>query len=77
MYQGFYDLTSSMVTQNRNLNVISNNMTNVLTPGYKADTFVASTFREELIYRYDHSCLNFFCLHFLPEIPNHRVAASG
>ena len=53
MYQGFYDLTSSMVTQNRNLNVISNNMTNVLTPGYKADTFVASTFREELIYRYD------------------------
>lgn len=53
MFQGFYDLTSSMVTQNRNLNVISNNMTNVLTPGYKADTFIASTFREELIYRYD------------------------
>jgi len=52
MYQGFYDLTSSMVTQNRNLNVISNNMTNVLTPGYKADTFVASTFREKVFFLY-------------------------
>lgn len=53
MFQGFYDLTSNMITQNRNMNVISNNMTNVSTPGYKSDTVVQSTFRDELIYRFD------------------------
>lgn len=33
MFQGFYDLASNMITQNRNLNIISNNMSNVSTPG--------------------------------------------
>ena len=51
MYQGFYNLASGMLTQNRNLNVIGNNMVNVQTPGYKNDTMVASTFSEELLYR--------------------------
>jgi flagellar basal-body rod protein FlgF len=51
MFKGFYNLTSEMICQNRNMNVISNNMVNVSTPGYKSDTFVASTFREELLYR--------------------------
>lgn len=55
MFQGFYDLASNMITQNRNLNVISNNMANVSTPGYKNDTLVQGTFREELIYRYDRA----------------------
>lgn len=53
MFQGFYDLTSNMITQNRNLNVISNNMTNVSTPGYKSDTLIQGTFRDQLIYRFD------------------------
>ena len=53
MFQGYYDLTSNMSTQNRNLNVISNNMTNVSTPGYRMDRIMQSTFREEMIYRYD------------------------
>lgn len=53
MFQGYYDLTSNMITQNRNLNVISNNMTNVSTPGYKMDRIMQSTFRDEMIYRYD------------------------
>ncbi|MGO5053723.1 flagellar hook-basal body protein [Lachnospiraceae bacterium LCP25S3_G4] len=51
MFRGFYNLTSEVICQNRNLNVISNNMTNVSTPGYKSDTFTASTFKEELLYR--------------------------
>lgn len=51
MYQGFYNLVSGMLTQSRNLNVISNNMVNVQTPGYKQDTMVATTFQEELLYR--------------------------
>lgn len=55
MFQGFYNLASNMITQNRNLNVISNNMANVSTPGYKSDKIIESTFREELIYRYDQA----------------------
>ena len=55
MFQGFYDLASNTITQNRNMNVISNNMANVSTPGYKSDRIVETTFREELIYRYDRA----------------------
>ncbi len=51
MYQGFYNLVSGMLTQSRNLNVISNNMVNVQTPGYKNDTMVATTFQEEMFKR--------------------------
>lgn len=51
MFQGFYNLTSGVLTQTRNLNVISNNMSNVSTPGYKSEKFVSRTFQEEMIYR--------------------------
>lgn len=53
MFQGFYDLASNMITQNRNMDVISNNMANVSTTGYKSDKLLESTFRDELLYRYD------------------------
>ncbi len=53
MFQGYYDLASNMITQNRNMNIISNNMTNISTPGYKEDRLMQSTFRDEMIYRYD------------------------
>ncbi len=53
MFQGYYDLASNMITQNRNMNIISNNISNVSTPGYKEDRLMESTFREEMIYRYD------------------------
>lgn len=51
MYDGFYKLTSGMLTQSRNLNVIGNNMVNLQTPGYKQDTMVSTTFQEEMLYR--------------------------
>ncbi len=51
MFQGFYNLTSSMLTQTRNLNVISNNMANVSTTGYKSDKMVINSFEEEMMYR--------------------------
>ncbi|MCI8506047.1 MAG: flagellar hook-basal body protein [Lachnospiraceae bacterium] len=51
MYQGFYNLVSGMLTQSRNLNVVSNNMVNVQTPGYKNDTMVSTTFQEEMLKR--------------------------
>lgn len=34
MFQGFYTLGSAMISENRNLNVISNNMANAATTGY-------------------------------------------
>ncbi|SFG24777.1 flagellar hook-basal body protein [Oribacterium sp. WCC10] len=51
MYQGFYNLTSGMLTQQRRLNVISNNMVNIQTAGYKKDTMTATTFQEEMLIR--------------------------
>lgn len=46
MFKGFYNLTSGMLTQGRNLDVISNNMTNVATSGFKTDQYTFSTFEE-------------------------------
>ncbi|MEG0368410.1 MAG: flagellar hook-basal body protein [Hungatella sp.] len=51
MLQGFYNLASGMATQNKNMNVISNNMANVSTPGYKSDAMTATTFQQEMFYR--------------------------
>lgn len=51
MFKGFYNLTSGMLTQQRNLNVVANNLTNVSTAGYKADQYTASTFDEVLYSR--------------------------
>lgn len=51
MFKGFYDLTSGMLSQTRNLDVISNNMGNVSTPGYKRDTYLDTTFRELMFSR--------------------------
>ena len=48
MFKGFYNLTSGMLTQGRNLDVLSNNITNVPTAGYKADKYVFSTFTDEM-----------------------------
>ncbi len=44
MFKGFYNLTSGMLTQGRRLDVISNNMANIATNGYKSDRFMYSTF---------------------------------
>lgn len=51
MYKGFYTLTSGMLSQQRNLNVVSNNMVNFSTPGFKKDTFLSGTFQEEMLSR--------------------------
>ncbi len=46
MFKGFYNLTSGMLTQGRNLDVIANNMANVATAGFKTDRYTFSTFEE-------------------------------
>ena len=46
MFKGFYNLSSGMFTHGKHLNVISNNMANVSTTGFKSDCFTAQTFDE-------------------------------
>ncbi|MDO5095068.1 MAG: flagellar hook-basal body protein [Peptostreptococcaceae bacterium] len=58
MLQGLYNLTSGILTQNRNLNVISNNMVNISSPGYKKDTMVSTSFKDEMLYRADNKGKN-------------------
>lgn len=51
MFKGFYNLTSGVLTHQRNLNVVANNMTNISTPGYKQDRYTATTFDEVMYSR--------------------------
>jgi len=44
MINGFYDAAGGMVTQFNRLNVISNNLANVNTPGFKQDNIVIGDF---------------------------------
>lgn len=52
MFKGFYQLTSAMLSQGRRLDVVSNNMTNISTAGYKSERYTDSTaFREYVVSR--------------------------
>jgi len=55
MLSGFYTAASGMLVQKRNLNVISNNLVNSQTPGYKTDTVVMSTFEHSLMTRLEEN----------------------
>ncbi|WP_100009918.1 flagellar hook-basal body protein [Lentibacillus sediminis] len=49
MLRGFYTAASGMISQQRQQEALSNNMTNVNTPGYKADQTAVRAFPELLI----------------------------
>ena len=51
MFKGFYNLTSAMLSHGRRLDVVSHNMTNISTAGYKAERYTDSTFEEVMISR--------------------------
>ena len=51
MYKGFYNLTSGVLTHQRNLNVIANNMVNISTPGFKQERYTATTFDDVMYSR--------------------------
>ena len=51
MFKGFYNLTSGMLSQGRRLDVVSHNMTNIATSGYKQDIYKDSTFQDVMISR--------------------------
>ena len=55
MFKGYYNLTSGMLTQQRKLNVVGNNMTNVSTAGFKASRYTSSTFGEVMYNRVDNT----------------------
>lgn len=51
MLEGFYTAASGMLVQQRTLNVLANNISNVRTPGYRVERVISSTFEQELITR--------------------------
>ncbi|TCT26432.1 flagellar hook-basal body protein [Melghiribacillus thermohalophilus] len=51
MLRGYYTAASGMLSQQRRQEVLSNNMSNVLTPGYKAEQTTVRAFPEMLIER--------------------------
>lgn len=59
MLKGFYNLTSGMLTQQRNLKVIANNMVNSSTAGYKSDLYTSSTFDEVMFARAGNKYKNY------------------
>ncbi len=49
MLRGFYIAANGLIQQQRNIDTISNNVSNAHTAGYKADKNVQNTFKRELI----------------------------
>ncbi len=49
MFRGFYNVTSAMLTQTRRLDVISQNMVNGSTAGYKEDTYHHIAFEDYMV----------------------------
>lgn len=51
MLSGFYTGASGILMQERALNVLTNNMANVHTPGFRAERLISTTFEQELLMR--------------------------
>lgn len=51
MIRGYYTAASGLVTQEKKLNAIANNLTNANTVGYKRDDIIMGTFGQELAVR--------------------------
>ena len=51
MLRGFYTAASGILTQQRTLDVLTNNMANVNTPGFRASRVVSTTFEQEYLTR--------------------------
>ena len=53
MFSGFYTVASGVLTQQRAINVMTNNLVNQKTPGYQAERLVTTTFDYEYMLRKD------------------------
>lgn len=58
MSRGFYALTSGMLTQQRKIDISSNNVANLNTAGYKREQAVTSNFGSLLINKYKQDGIN-------------------
>jgi flagellar basal-body rod protein FlgF len=57
LFRGFYTAASGMIAQQRRTEILTNNLANVSTPGYKADETVLRAFPEMLIQRLENQAL--------------------
>ena len=55
MIRGLYTAVSGLITQQAKQEVVTNNIANVNTTGYKSDKLATESFREVLIQNYDGS----------------------
>lgn len=53
MFKGFYTVASGMFAQQRRTEMLTNNMSNANTPGFKADQAAMKAFPEMLLQRFD------------------------
>ena len=51
MIRGLYTATSGMVTLNKKMEVVTNNLANAMTPGYKSDELIGESFADQLVMR--------------------------
>lgn len=51
MLSGFYTIASGILTNQRNIDTIGNNLLNLQTPGYRSERVVVSSFEQELMIR--------------------------
>ncbi|MDR0919132.1 MAG: flagellar hook-basal body complex protein [Oscillospiraceae bacterium] len=56
MQAGFYTAAAGLLSQQRTLNTISNNLANVQTPGYKTERVLTTTFEYEYMNRFEKGC---------------------
>ena len=57
MFKGFYTAASGMLAQQRRTEMLTNNMANANTPGYKADQSSVRSFPEMLLSRLDYKTI--------------------
>lgn len=53
MLSGFYTIASGILTRQREIDTIGNNLVNAQTPGYRSKRMVMSAFEQELMTRKD------------------------
>lgn len=57
MFRGFYTVASGMLAQQRRTEMLTNNMSNANTPGFKADQSSLRSFPEMLLRRYEQQAV--------------------
>jgi len=57
MIRGLYTATNGMVTLNKQMEVVTNNLANAMTPGYKSDQLIEQSFADQLAMRLDSGAM--------------------